>query len=146
MITEHSVIINYPTAEVFAIVSNLENMPHYESFAIAAKKTSEGQIGVGTTFEVTARILLWKIRTTLDIIEWQPDHVFVIKSGQLKGISSQTKYTFETVKAATKLTITDDTQLGNLFKFLEPLLAKNMQKRFPIDMNNMKTYLESAIT
>jgi hypothetical protein len=61
-------------------------------------------------------------------------------------MSARAKYTFESVKEGTRLTLTDDIQLGGLFKFLEPLLAENMQKRFPTDMNNMKIYLEGVLT
>lgn len=142
MITEHSVVINRPINDVFAIVSNLENMSHYEAFAMAGRKTSDGPIGLGTTFEVTGKMLFWKIRTTLEVIEWQAGRNFTIKTTS-SPVAAQTKYIFESVNEGTRLTLIDDTQFGGLLKFLEPLLAKYSRKRFQTDMNNMKAYLES---
>ena len=142
MITEHSVVIDRPTHEVFAIVSNLENMSHYEAFAMAGRKTSEGPIGLGTTFEVTGRMLFWKIRTTVEIIDWQAGRHFAIKTAS-SPVAAQTKYVFESVKGGTRLTLVDDTQFGGLLRFLEPLVTKYSRKRFQTDMNNMKAYLES---
>ena len=142
MITEHSVVINRPINDVFAIVSNLENMSHYEAFAMAGRKTSDGPIGPGTTFEVTGKMLFWKIRTTLEVIEWQAGRNFTLKTAS-SPVAAQTKYIFESVNEGTRLTLIDDTQFGGLLKFLEPLLANYSRKRFKTDMNNMKAYLES---
>lgn len=141
MKTENSVLINRRPAEVFATISNLENMSHYEAFSMAAEKTSQGPIGLGTEFEVTGKLLFWKIRTKLQIVTWQPAQAFTIRTVS-SPVSAQTKYVFERVGGQTRLTLTDETHFGGWFKFLEPLLKSYSHKRFRKDMNNMKAYLE----
>jgi len=46
---EECVVINRPAKEVFAFISNLENDPPWTK-AAEARRTSDGPIGVGTTF------------------------------------------------------------------------------------------------
>ena len=47
---EINLVINRPVEEVFAFVSNSENLPRWRSTSLEVKKTSEGAIGVGSTF------------------------------------------------------------------------------------------------
>lgn len=90
---------------------------------MAGRKTSEGPKGAGITFEMTGKMLLWKIQTELKFIEWQSGSSFTIKTAS-SPVAAQSKYVFEAIKEGTSLTLTDDTQVGGLFKFLEQLLAK----------------------
>jgi uncharacterized membrane protein len=45
-----SVVINRPPEEVFEFVSNFENNPRWQSGMHEARITSEGPLGVGTTY------------------------------------------------------------------------------------------------
>ena len=47
---EINLIINQPIEEVFAFVSNSENLPRWRSTVLECKKTSKGPLGVGSTF------------------------------------------------------------------------------------------------
>jgi hypothetical protein len=46
----NSLIIERPVHEVFAFISDFENMPKWNYFVVEVRKTSPGQIGSGTTF------------------------------------------------------------------------------------------------
>jgi uncharacterized protein YndB with AHSA1/START domain len=47
---EITLVINRPIEEVFAFVSNSENLRRWRSTSLEVKKTSEGPLGVGGTF------------------------------------------------------------------------------------------------
>jgi hypothetical protein len=142
MRTQHTVVINKPTDLVFGIVSNLENMAKYEGLAMSGRKASEGPIGLGTRFEINGRMMFGKMHATVEITEWRPGAGFTITT-RTSPVPVETRYEFAPAEGGTRLTVTDDTQLGGIFKLLEPLLSRYTKQRFQTDMNNMKRYLES---
>jgi Polyketide cyclase / dehydrase and lipid transport len=48
--------INRPAHEVFAFLANLENVPRWNYAITETRKTSPGEVGVGTTYEQTRSI------------------------------------------------------------------------------------------
>ena len=52
---QRSAEIALPAAEVFAFLSNLENLPRWQSGVVRAEQTSSGAIGVGSTAVVERR-------------------------------------------------------------------------------------------
>jgi uncharacterized protein YndB with AHSA1/START domain len=54
---EKSVVINRPLAEVFEYVANFEDYAQWATEVVEAKKTSEGPLGVGTTYTHFVQVL-----------------------------------------------------------------------------------------
>ena len=52
-----SVVISRPVEEVFEVVTNFEKNAQWQPRCLGAKQTSEGPIGVGTTFTDGAQFL-----------------------------------------------------------------------------------------
>lgn len=52
---ELTINIERPASEVFAFVANLENVPKWNYFVMEVRKTSEGSLGVGTTYHQTRK-------------------------------------------------------------------------------------------
>lgn len=50
-----SITINRPVAEVFAYVSDVSNEPAWHTDVLEARQTSEGPIGIGTTFLIRVK-------------------------------------------------------------------------------------------
>lgn len=50
-ITEGSIVIDRPVADVFAFVSDVQNDPTWHTTVVGGRRTSPGPIGIGTTFE-----------------------------------------------------------------------------------------------
>ncbi|MBM3179253.1 MAG: hypothetical protein FJZ86_02755 [Chloroflexi bacterium] len=143
MKTEHSVVIHRPVEEVFAYLSNFENMPNHEQFVVDAKKVTDGAIGVGTQFKVIGKLLIWRPAAILQMTGWESGRRFAFKSLS-SPFPVETQYIFEPAAGGTRLTIIDDTHLGGLLRLFEPLLKRYMQRRFSADMKNVKHFLESG--
>ncbi len=47
---DNEIIIYRPINEVYAFLSDFENMPKWNYYLLSVKKTSTGDLGVGTTF------------------------------------------------------------------------------------------------
>jgi uncharacterized membrane protein len=53
---ENTIEIKKPINEVFAFISNFENIPKWNYYVLEVKKITEGSIKVGTTFHQTRKI------------------------------------------------------------------------------------------
>jgi uncharacterized membrane protein len=63
-IIEESVDIMQPANKVFAYITDIENLPKWESNAMEAEQTSQGSTGVGATRRGVDRVLGQKIPWT----------------------------------------------------------------------------------
>jgi len=96
-----SVTINRPVEEVFAFLSNYENDPKRSSATVEGTKTSEGPIGVGTTWRSVSKVLGRRIESELEHIEYELNRKIAIK--QTSGPYPHTFIgTLELVEGGTK--------------------------------------------
>jgi hypothetical protein len=75
--------INRPAHEVFAFLADLENVPMWNYAITKMRKTSPGEVGVGTTYEQT-RSIPTPSREHLTITSFEPDRHLTVE-GTLGG-------------------------------------------------------------
>ena len=80
MKTTQSVAINLPAEEIFAYMSDLENLVDWSWATIAVRKISPGGLHVGTTLRNTIRFLGRWTDITFEIVEYEPNRCLTIKS------------------------------------------------------------------
>ncbi len=139
---EQSVVINRPTEEVFAFVADIEKMSQWMSELVEAKQTSEGPVGVGTTYMAVATPLGRRAESTQDVVEYEPNSKFAIKSTS-GPVASKDEFTFESVAGGTKVTRVTEAELGGFFKLAEPLVARMLKRQFETNFANLKDILEA---
>ena len=74
------IIIDLPPEEIFAYISNLENLVDWSSTVINIRNFTPGTIQVGTTFHGTMRFLSKWLSLTFEIVEYEPACYLTIKS------------------------------------------------------------------
>jgi len=140
---EVSVVINRPIEEVFALAGNVENNAQWQSGVLEAKVTSEGPMGVGTTYRYVSQLLGRRIETDGEITEYEPNRKYSFKSTSgpfpIEGV-----FTFEAADGGTKVTLTVKADVGGFFKMAEPLVARMINRQFETDVNTLKDVLEAA--
>lgn len=80
MKNRQSIIINLPAEEIFAYISDFENLIDWSGATISIRKTSPGEIRVGATVRSTIRFLGRWMDLTFEIVECEPGHCLTIKS------------------------------------------------------------------
>ena len=80
MKTRQSVVINLPAEEIFAYMSELENLVDWSGSTIAVRKISPGELHVGATLRNTMRFLGRWMDITFEIVEYEPGRCLTIKS------------------------------------------------------------------
>jgi uncharacterized protein YndB with AHSA1/START domain len=118
----NSVVIDRPVPVVFAAWSELERIPDWYVDSIERRKTSEGPVGVGTTYHAVDKIPPGRrIEGTLEITRYEPD---ALMAASLSDPYNATwEVTFEEVDGSTLMTMHMVANLSGIQGLLAPLLS-----------------------
>jgi uncharacterized membrane protein len=73
---ENTIRIDRPVEEVFAFLSDFENIPKWNYYVLEVRQLSEGLIGVGTTYHQVRK----SDQQDLRVIEFEPGHTVAVKT------------------------------------------------------------------
>jgi uncharacterized membrane protein len=143
MKVKHSVFIKLPAEEIFAYMSNLENLADWSGVVISARKISSEEMLVGTTVRCTIRILGRWFETTYEVIECMPGRYLTYKS-----ISSvaPTLVCYQCVPAqdlGTNVIVEETIDFtGGFLGFAEPVVKNVIRRQISYDLQTLKDLLE----
>jgi len=139
---EINLVINRPVEEVFAFVSNSENLPRWRSTSLEVKKTSTGPLAVGSTFRGRFTFLGRQFDGNLVVTEHEPNRNYASKMAE-GPFPLETHYTLEPVENGTHVAFTVEGAPGGFFKFAEPLVVSMARRAYEADLHNLKEMLEA---
>ena len=140
--SEISVVINRPVEEVFAFANDLESDPQWMAAVSERKKTSEGPVGVGTTFRDKGTLLGQKVENNYEVTEYELNAKLGIKTVS-GSIQIEATSTCEPVEGGTRFTMAGDAEVAGLFKFAEPIVASMMRRQLEADLAKLKELMEA---
>lgn len=137
----NTVVIRRPPGEVFRFLAELENVPTWNYAITETRKTSQGPVGVGTTYR-QVRSLPSRSEEALEITEFEPDRRLAIRGGlgPLRGTMS---YTLEPVDEGTRLTNAADLEGRGVMKIAAPLAAGRIREAVATNLGVLKDLLET---
>ena len=145
MKVEQSVIINLPTQEIFAYMSNLENLADWSSVVISARKVSSEEMLVGTRVRCTIRILGRWFDTSYEIVECVPGRYLTVKS--ITSVApTLTCYRFEPVEGGgTNVSVEEIIHFtGGFLGFTETVITRVINRQVANDLLTLKDLLEAT--
>jgi uncharacterized membrane protein len=145
MNARQSIVINMPVEEIFAYMSELENLVDWSNPIIAIRKLSPGDIHVGTTVRSTIRFLGRWWNMTFEVVECEPGRSLTIKS--IAGVAPCLFcYQFEPLENG-KTMVSQEAMIqltGNLYGMEEPVLARVVNRQMEHDLLTLKDMLEAS--
>ena len=140
---ETSVVINKSVEVVFEFMANPENDMLWQSGVLGSRKTSEGRMGAGTTEESEFQFLGRRIKSTLEVTEYEPHRKIEYKT--ISGpIPFKVSYIFDSLaEGGTKVTFVMEGDAGGFFKLAEPLVARTVQRQWETNLATLKDILEA---
>ena len=138
---EVSVMIDRPVEEVGKFMSDLSNVPKWDTSISEVRQTSAGPLGVGSTCDYKEKMR--NTTVSMRVTEYEPNRrlSFEHTSGPFKG--STLTYSLEIIEEKTRVTRTDDLKLSGFYKLLGPLVARRMKRGIAAGFGNLKRLLES---
>src|SRR5215213_2143406 len=86
---ENTIRIDRPIDEVFAFLSDFENIPKWNYYILEVRQPSEGPTGIGTTYHQVRKTDEQDFR----IIEFEPNHTVAVKTLPQSSPSFERKFT-----------------------------------------------------
>jgi uncharacterized protein YndB with AHSA1/START domain len=138
---EASVVINRPVEEVFAYVIDINNWSQWMGFS-GAEQTSEGPVGVGTTFKGVSEFMGRREEWTSEVTGYEPNRK--VGMDMIWGpMSMDETLTFEPVEGGTRYTQVGEGETGGVFKVAGPILNRMMKKQLEDSLAKLKEILDA---
>ena len=139
---EASVVIDRPVEEVFAYITDIKNWLHWHKGMLEAEQSSEGPVGVGTTYRGVSQVLSQRMEWTSELTAYEPDKKMAQRLHSGPMLFDQI-FALEPVEGGTKFILAGEGETGGFFKLAEPILKRRMQKEMEGNLSNLKGILEA---
>ena len=121
---ERRAVIGARPEVVFAYLSNLDNLPEWQTGIVSAQRTSEGAMRVGATALVARELMGQRMEAPLTVTEFEPPRRLAIGS-KVSGVKAHA--TLDLAPAgngdATELAFAMEIRGSLLTAFMEPMIA-----------------------
>jgi uncharacterized membrane protein len=138
---QHTVVVERPPEEVFAYLTDLSNVPSWQSGSVEVREP-EGSLGVGTSYVQVLKFLGKRIETTLEVVEFEPGRRFSLKTLS-SPIPFEVQHVLEPAGNGTTLTVTLEGEPGRFFRLAEGLVERNAQRQIEQDYATLKAKVEA---
>ena len=139
---EESVQIQCPVDEVFAYTTQAKSWPEWQSFIMEAEQTSQGPMGVGTTFKGTNRMMGRTMKWTAKVTEYEPNRTWA-KNITCGSVIIEERMTYDPLEGRIKFTIVYDMKVGGFLKLFSAMVVSSTRKETKKSLNNLKSILEA---
>jgi carbon monoxide dehydrogenase subunit G len=132
---ELTVEIARPPAEVFAYLTDVSNLPKWQSGVRSARRE-------GPLIHESRHLLGRELRTTLEIEEEEAPRVFTIRALD-SPVPFSVRHELAPDGGGTRLTVVGEGDAGLLPGFAAGIMARRAEKQFRKDFERLKRLLES---
>lgn len=142
--SEYDVVINRPIEDVWAFVTNLDNLPLWRTWIQQVTTTSEGPVREGTTYTAVGTAWGKMVSVDCEITEFRPNKKLCVTIQSPFG-QTEAQITFKAVDGGTKVVWAG--QMESIRPFIktiaQPVLRKSHQRMAKAEAENLKDLLEA---
>jgi uncharacterized membrane protein len=136
---ENTVRIDRPVDEVFAFLSDFENIPKWNYYVLEVRRLSESPIGVGTTYHQVRKTDEQDFRIT----EFEPNHTVAMKTLPQSSPDLEMRFTLDEEGNTTR--IRDEWKLDTgRPAILERLAGRRVKSAVAENLAKLKELLEEG--
>jgi carbon monoxide dehydrogenase subunit G len=136
-----STLIDRPVKDVFAFVTNPNNMAKWNSAVVSMQQITPGAVGMGTKFKSAGEMMGRRIEGEMQVVAFEPDakYGFQMNAGP---VQMNVTLTFKTVGTGTKLSLNAQGNPGGLFKLAEGVMTGRIKSMMEENLARLKSVLE----
>ncbi len=139
---EESVEIKRPPAKVFAYTTDARTWTKWQSTFPEAEQTSQGPVGVGTTFKGSIHMMGLTMKWTAKATEYEANKKFG-KNIACGSIANEQHNTYEPIEGGTRFTIVYNMKVGGPMMLFSPMIVCSTRKALKKALGNLKSNLEA---
>jgi uncharacterized protein YndB with AHSA1/START domain len=138
---EYELTIARAPGDVFAYLAHPANLPSWQRSV--QRVTTPEDVAVGTRFTEERSRVGRVFRSTLEVVELEPDRVFTIcvVEGPVKA---SIRHELAAIPEGTTLTVVADADLERLPRVLRSLVSRSVESELARDFASLKRILEAA--
>jgi len=134
-------LIDKPVKDVFAFVTNPNNMSKWNSAVVSMQQITPGPVGMGTKFKNVGEMLGRRIEGEMQVVAFEPDtkYGFQMNAGPMQV---NVILTFKTVGTGTKLNLNAQGNPAGVFKLAEGVMQGRVKSMMEENLARLKSVLE----
>lgn len=140
---DFGILVDRPMKDVFAFVSNPNNISQWNSTVVSLQQATPGVVGVGSKFKTVGEMMGRRIEGEMQVTAYEPDTKcgFQVNAGpmQVNLILS-----FKTVGTGTKVSLNAQGNPGGIFKLAEGVMAGQVKSMMEGNLARLKSVLEKG--
>lgn len=138
---EYELTVASPPGEVFAFLANPSNLPVWQQSV--RRVTVPADVSVGTRFTEERSRLGRVFRSTLEIVELEPDRVFTIRvvEGQ---VPASIRHELGAIPGGTRLSVLAEADLSRLPRVVRSVVERAVNGELGRDFAALKAIVERA--
>jgi len=129
--------------DVFAYLTNVSNLPSWQSGVHSAQIEDAGLPRVGARIRESRHMLGRELNTMLEITDYDPPRLFVLRALN-SPVPFTVRHELKASEAGTTLTVTGEGDAALLPGFASGIMARRAEKQFRKDFERLKKRLEYA--
>src|SRR5215211_1456708 len=136
-------LIDRPVKDVFAFVSDLNNMSKWNSAVVSLQQVTPGDVGVGTKFKSVGEMMGRRIEGEVQVTSYEPD----TKTGfQMNAGPMQINVTisFKPVGTGSKVSLNAEGNPAGVFKLAEGMMQGRIKSMMEENLARLKSVLEKG--
>jgi carbon monoxide dehydrogenase subunit G len=135
-----SVEIGRSVHDVFAYLTDVSNLPQWQSSALSAD--ADGPVQLGTCIRERRRFAGREVRTELEVVTYEPPRRFDVES---RGgpVSFEIRHALEPRHAGTSLAVDVNVKVGAMLRIAAAGPLKVAEREFRSDFQRLKEVLET---
>jgi len=138
-----STLIDRPVKDVFAFVSNLNNMSKWNSAVVSLQQLTPGAVGVGTKFKSVGEMMGRRIEGEVQVTSYEPDTKtdFQMNAGPMQ---INVTISFKPVGTGTKVGLNAQGNPAGVFKLAEGIMQGRIKSLMEENLARLKSVLEKG--
>jgi uncharacterized protein YndB with AHSA1/START domain len=137
---ENTVMIRRPIEDVFAFLSDFENVPKWNDAIVETRKVTEGAVGIGTTYH-QVRSVPSRSEERFEVTAYDPPRHLEVR-GQLGPFPSRLSYALDAVPEGTRLTNSVELELRGPGRLLGRVAVPRVRDAVAANLRKLKDLLD----
>ena len=147
-LVSESVVIERPPEEVFAYVTDPQNLPEWAEVIREVRRETEGPPKAGERYTVALDIgfLGRRWEHSFEVTAYEPPRRYSDRRNIGGPFQDEHTYTFEEAGGGTRLSLAMEAHPGGFFRITGPLLEQAIQRQVRKELGTLKDKLEPRVS
>lgn len=137
-----SIEISSPQSQVFTFISDLNNIPRWQSEVVQSTVVTPGPLKVGTRFDEVVKVGPWRLHNHCVVTQYEPERRMAFKA-ESSPVEFEGKITLEQIKDKTLVTMDGTASLKGFYRMMQFALASDLRKGVRQELRALKEILET---